>query len=113
MKNFLIVEADKIGAASKVLPNIYGVTKVVHWNGRRARPPTCLPKGVSIVIIVVGYVNHNYVRRIKELTDETDIPVTYVSRGLSGLKISVERRGKPAFSNSLCRRSPNRFIFCH
>lgn len=89
MKRCLIVGADRIGAARKIVQKIYGVTEIVHWSGRRARPPTCLSKGVSIVIVIVGYVNHNYVRRIKKLTDETDIPVTYVSRGLSGLKISV------------------------
>ncbi|TEB04686.1 hypothetical protein Psch_03448 [Pelotomaculum schinkii] len=89
MKSCLIVGSDRIGAAGRVLQNIYGVTEIVHWNGRRARPPTCLPKGVCLVIVVVGYVNHNYARRIKKLTNKADIPITYVSRGLSGLKMSV------------------------
>ena len=88
MKCCLIVGADRIGAASKVLKNDYGFTKVVHWDGRRARPPTCLPKEVSIIIILVGYVNHSLVRRTKELASKIGIPVKYASRGLSSLKIA-------------------------
>ena len=90
MKTCLIVGTDSIsGAADKLLEKNYGIQKVIHWSGRKARPPTRLPKKVSMVIVVVGYINHNFVRRIKELTKGVDIPVKYVSRGLSGLKKSV------------------------
>jgi len=43
MKNCLIVGVDKIVTTNRVLKDILGVSKIIHWNGRRARPPTCLP----------------------------------------------------------------------
>jgi hypothetical protein len=89
MKSCLIVGADKIGVASKVIENVFGVTEIVHWNGRRARPPTCLPREVAVVIVLVGYVNHSLVRRVKKLADKSGIPVKYASRGLSSLNVAI------------------------
>lgn len=89
MKTCLIVGTDSIGAAGKLLKENYGIQRVIHWTGRKARPPTRLPRKVSMVIVVAGYINHNFARRVKELTKGVDIQVKYVSRGLSGLKNDV------------------------
>lgn len=87
MQSCLIVGADRIGKASKVIEGILGTTEIVHWNGRRARPPTCLPRGIAVVIVLVGYANHGLVRRVKELAEKSGIPVKYAPRGLSSLKL--------------------------
>lgn len=88
MKICLIVGCDRVGAAEKVLKKQYGVAHVVHWTGRKARSPTCLPKGVSMVLVVTGYVNHGLVHRTRKLAESAGVQVKYVSRGLAGLELS-------------------------
>lgn len=82
----LIVGTDRLGAAERVLSEKLGVKGVVHWDGRRKKLPSCLPGGVSLVVLYTGFVRHGIMRRTRELARKAGIPVIFLRRGLSELE---------------------------
>lgn len=84
MKKYLVVGADNLGATPKILRQNFGY-EVIHWNGRRARPPSSLPKDVKLVLVYTGFVNHSLMRRVRELARKQGVKIFFASRGLSEL----------------------------
>lgn len=85
----LIVGGDNTGCAKKVIEEKFGLGKLIHWDGRRTRPPTAIPKDVVLIIVITGFVSHALVRSIKKLARKNDVPVIFVKRGLAGIKPAV------------------------
>ncbi|NPV74713.1 MAG: DUF2325 domain-containing protein [Pelotomaculum sp.] len=85
----LIVGGDNTGSAKKIIEEKFGLGKLIHWDGRRSRPPTSIPKEVVLVIVITGFVSHALARAIKTLARKNNVPVIYVKRGLAGIKPAV------------------------
>lgn len=81
----LIVGTDKLGTAPKILNKRFGVREVLHWDGRRRKPPPNLPKGTDIVVVYTGFICHGLMLRVRDLAKKSDVRVIYVKRGLSEL----------------------------
>ena len=89
MGSCLIVGSDKTGNARKVVEEKFGLKELIHWDGRRSRPPTVIPKKVVLVIVITGFVSHALVRSIKKIARKNNVPVIFVKRGLAGIKPAV------------------------
>lgn len=83
----LIVGADNLGKTPEVLKKKYGVTKIIHWNGRRKKKPP-LPK-VNLIIILTGFVNHSLVHHVKKEAKKYGLKIIFLKRGKSELEVTA------------------------
>ncbi|KJS11829.1 MAG: hypothetical protein VR67_11595 [Peptococcaceae bacterium BRH_c8a] len=51
----LIVGADNLGTTKNYLNHKIGVTKIIHWDGRRKKIPSF--PSVELVIILTSFIN--------------------------------------------------------
>lgn len=79
----LIVGADKIGAKKDFLARKFGVTKILHWDGRQKKLPP-LPQ-VDLVLVLTGFVNHQLMNWVKKEAKRRNVRVVYLKRGVSEL----------------------------
>ncbi|WP_242655871.1 DUF2325 domain-containing protein [Desulfofundulus australicus] len=79
----LIVGTDRLGAASAVLRQKFGVQEVVHWDGRRKKLPKNFPRDTGLVVVYTGFVNHALMYRVRELARKAGVKVIWLRRGLS------------------------------
>ncbi|MDA8235917.1 DUF2325 domain-containing protein [Desulfotomaculum nigrificans] len=84
----LIVGADSIGSKEKDLRDM-GFREVIHWNGRTLREPKQLPSRIHLVVVITGFINHNYMHKVKKLAKKSGIRVIYIKRGLSELTCAI------------------------
>ncbi len=79
----LVVGTDRLGAAPKILKNKFGVTEIIHWDGKKKVQK--LPNRLSLILIYTGFANHAVVEKAKRLGKRYNIKTIYINRGLSEL----------------------------
>lgn len=81
----LIIGTDKLGTAPEILKEKFGVTEILHCNGRERLKQT---KNISLMVIYTGFANHGVVKQAKEMAKKNKIKTIYVNRGLSELALN-------------------------
>ncbi len=78
----LIVGTDRLGSAPAILKERYGVTEVLHCDGRKKLK---ISKNLSMIVVYVGFANHTIVNQVKTFAKKYNIRTVFVNRGLSEL----------------------------
>ena len=65
----------------------YGITKVVHWTGRKSLKGE--PRNISLVVVVTGFVSHAAARKAKAVAKRSASSIIYAGKGLSRLDEAV------------------------
>jgi hypothetical protein len=86
MSRCLVVGCDSLGAKHEILRAKFGVDEVIHWDGRKAKPPSYLPKGTKAVLIFTGFVNHATMHVVRELAKKQGVKTLFLRRGLAELE---------------------------
>jgi len=81
----LIVGADNLGATKNYLNHKIGVTKIIHWDGRRKKIPSF--PSVELVIIITSFINHKFMYYVKGEAKKRNIKLIYLKRGKSEINI--------------------------
>lgn len=80
MKKALIVGGDTVEPMRRRLA-AQGYQEVDHWKGRKSGDcRRAFPRHVDLVVIMLAYVNHNLVRRVRQQAARHDWPVEYHGR---------------------------------
>lgn len=78
----LVVGADRLGSAPKILSERFGVTDIIHWTGRKK--PRKVNK-LSLVVVYTGFAGHGLVSEAKKLARKNNAKIIFLNRGLSEL----------------------------
>lgn len=78
----LIVGTDRLGAAPEILKEKFGVTEVLHCDGRKKLKNV---KNLSLIVVYAGFASHAIVNQAKALAKKYNIKTVFVNRGLSEL----------------------------
>jgi hypothetical protein len=80
MSSLLIVGADHLGVIPDKLTTV-GFDEVLHVNGRNTRMVKKeIPEGISCILVLTDFVNHNLTGVIKKRAKKNSIPVFYAKR---------------------------------
>ncbi len=85
----LILGGDKIEPIRKVLMTL-GVDDIIHWTarnqkrGRKKDRP--IPIGVSIVVMLTNFLNHNAMKRYRGEAKAKGLPIVYGTRNVECIK---------------------------
>jgi hypothetical protein len=83
----LIVGADRVGKKKEYLYKKYGVSEVLHWNGRGKK---LLPMpDVDLVFVITDFAKHPLVLHAKKEARRINAKLVFVRRGISELEKSA------------------------
>jgi len=76
----LIVGGDTIEPVRRHLL-LQGYEDVAHWKGRKTGDcRRTFPRHVDLVVVILGYVNHNLCKRVRQEASKQDWPIIYFGR---------------------------------
>lgn len=79
----LVVGADRLGTKEEFFAASFGITDILHWDGRKKKPAR-MPQ-VDVVYVLTGFVNHQLAGWVKREAKKRGIKVVYLKRGISEL----------------------------
>ncbi|MBV8047053.1 MAG: DUF2325 domain-containing protein [Paludibacterium sp.] len=76
----LIVGGDTVETVRRQLA-ARGYDQVEHWEGRKTGDcRRTFPRRIDLVVVMLGYVNHNLCKRVRQEALRQDWPVEYFGR---------------------------------
>ncbi|TDR73063.1 DUF2325 domain-containing protein [Paludibacterium purpuratum] len=76
----LIVGGDTVETVRRQLA-LRGYDQVEHWEGRKTGDcRRTFPLHVDLIVVMLGYVNHNLCKRVRQEAGRQDWPVEYFGR---------------------------------
>jgi len=76
----LIVGGDAVDNVRRQLAE-QGYDQVAHWQGRKTGDcRRTFPRNLDLVVVMLGFVNHNLCKRVREEADRQDWPVRFLGR---------------------------------
>lgn len=76
----LIVGGDTVETVRRQLA-AQGFDRVSHWQGRKTGDcRRAFPRHLDLVVVMLGHVNHNLCKRVREEADRQDWPVVFLGR---------------------------------
>lgn len=85
--NVMIVGADHIGNIGKNLRAVYSITNIDHVCGRNvAHRKIKIPQAISLIVVLIDYINHGTARRVKEEAKAKGVPAIFAKRSWCSLQ---------------------------
>lgn len=90
----MIVGADRLGNIEKKLRH-HGIYTIEHVSGRNVsdRKKFCIPQPISLVIVLIDYINHGTARNIKEQAKAQGVPMIFAKRSWCSIARQLDRCG--------------------
>lgn len=81
----LIVGGDRISSITKYLSQ-NGYNDIEHWDARRnGDTHRYMPQSTRLVVILINFLNHGMVKKIKKDAEQLGVPVLYSKNSASEL----------------------------
>jgi len=85
----LIVGGDRVDTYKDFLAQ-QGYEPVRHWSGRKqSECHRSIPIDTRVIVVMVDYVNHGLVRKIRRSADDIDVPVVFSRRSVGQLSSAL------------------------
>lgn len=90
----MIVGADHLGNIEKNL-QYCGITEIEHVCGRNVadRKKFSIPQYISLVVVLIDYVNHVTAQNVKEQAKARGVPMVFAKRSWCSLEEQLARHG--------------------
>ncbi|QDC44435.1 DUF2325 domain-containing protein [Methylophilus medardicus] len=90
MSKALVIGGDRIEGIKQVL-QAQGIDKIDHWTGRKPGDVKReLPANVNVIVLVIGWLNHSMMYRIKHVAHKRGLKVVYTRNSADGMQRVLE-----------------------
>ena len=90
----MIVGADHLGNIARN-QRAYGLDNIEHVSGRNAgdRKKFSIPKAISLVVVLIDYLNHPTASHVKEQAKSQGIPMIFAKRSWCSIAEQLQKNG--------------------
>lgn len=86
----LIVGGDSVDVVRRQLQT-RGYEQIAHWKGRKTGDcRRSFPLHLDLVVVMLGYINHNLCKRVRQEANKQDWPIIFMGRKFTAQPDQVE-----------------------